>query len=59
MSLASFLWDCGGTHDSGIGVYGAGERVDGGDVAGLFVPWAVFLPVGGGDFGPGVVEGVG
>ena len=47
------------THDSSFGVYGAGERVDGSDMAGLFVPWAVFLPVGGGDFGPGVVEGVG
>lgn len=48
-----------GAEDAGCGVDGAGEGVDGGDVGGLVVPGTVFAPVGGGDFGPGVVEGVG
>ncbi len=48
-----------GAEDAGGSVDAAGEGVDGGDVAGVLVPGRVFLPVGGGDFGPGVVEGVG
>ncbi len=48
-----------GAEDAGGGVDAAGEGVHGGDVAGVLVPGRVFLPVGGGDFGPGVVEGVG
>ena len=43
----------------GVRVEGAGERVDGDDVRGFAIPGAVFAPVGGGDFGPGVGEVVG
>lgn len=48
-----------GAEKAGFGVEGAGERVDGDDVRGFAVPGAVFAPVGGGDFGPGVGEVVG
>lgn len=48
-----------GAEDVGGGVDGAGEGVDAEDVGGFVVPGAVFAPVGGGDFGPGVVEGAG
>jgi len=43
----------------GGGVEGAGEGVDCDYVGRFFVPGAVFAPVGGGDFGPGVGEVVG
>ena len=48
-----------GAEDAGGGVDAAGEGVDGDDVRGFVVPGAVLAPVGGGDFGPGVVEGAG
>lgn len=49
----------GEAYDAGVGINMARECVDGDDVAGLLVPGTVFLPVCGGDFGPGVVECVG
>lgn len=48
-----------GAEDAGGGVDAPREGVHRDDVAGVLVPGTVFLPVGGGDFGPGVVEGVG
>lgn len=47
------------TQDAGRGVDVPGEGVDGDDVGRGFVPGTVFPPVGGGDFVPAVVEGVG
>lgn len=47
------------TYDTSGLVYRAREGVDGDNMRGFIVPRTILQPVGGGDFGPGVIEGTG